>query len=302
MNVLLYLLVVVIWGTTWIAIFLQQGPVPAPVSIFWRFALASVTLLVVLGLTGRLRRLARRDHLFCLIQGCCVFCFNFWCFYTAAAWINTGLESVIFSMAVLFNAINSFIFFRQQPPARFWFAALLGFIGIVTLFWDDLQASGMSRELLMGVGLSALGTYGFSLGNMLSIRHQRRGLETLTTNSWAMLYGTLVMGVIALVRGDSFMPQWTVSYLGALLYLALFGSVIAFGAYFTLVGRIGPANAAYSTLLFPLVALTISTFYEGYFWHANAVFGLALILAGNLVMFAKPATWFKRRAFTKTAA
>ncbi|WP_434641410.1 DMT family transporter [Klebsiella sp. I138] len=295
MNAILYGLVVVIWGTTWIAIFLQQGPVSAPVSIFWRFAVASVTMLAILLATRRLRPLALRDHLFCVIQGCCVFCFNFWCFYTAAAHINTGLESVIFSMAVLFNAINGFIFFRQQPPARFWLAAALGLAGIVTLFWDDLLSNGLNASLLWGIGLSALGTYGFSLGNMLSMRHQRRGLETLTTNSWAMLYGTLVMGAIALVRGDDFTPQWTLSYMGALLYLALFGSVIAFGAYFTLVGRIGAGKAAYSTLLFPLVALTISTFYEGYVWHSNAVIGLALILVGNLVMFARPEQWFLRR-------
>lgn len=288
-------LVVVIWGTTWIAIFLQQGPVSAPVSIFWRFAVASVTMLAILLATRRLRPLALRDHLFCVLQGCCVFCFNFWCFYTAAAHINTGLESVIFSMAVLFNAINGFIFFRQQPPARFWLAAALGLVGIITLFWDDLLRNGLNASLLWGIGLSALGTYGFSLGNMLSMRHQRRGLETLTTNSWAMLYGTLVMGAIALVRGDDFTPQWTLSYMGALLYLALFGSVIAFGAYFTLVGRIGAGKAAYSTLLFPLVALTISTFYEGYVWHSNAVIGLALILVGNLVMFARPEQWFLRR-------
>ncbi|CCI77199.1 unnamed protein product [Klebsiella pneumoniae subsp. rhinoscleromatis SB3432] len=120
MNALLYALVVVIWGTTWIAIFLQQGPVAAPVSIFWRFAVASITMLAILLVTRRLRPLGAKDHLCCLLQGCCVFCFNFWCFYTAAAWINTGLESVIFSMAVLFNAINSFLFFRQQPPGRFW--------------------------------------------------------------------------------------------------------------------------------------------------------------------------------------
>ncbi|MDR3103125.1 MAG: DMT family transporter [Yokenella regensburgei] len=301
MNALLYVLVVVIWGTTWIAIFLQQGPVPAPVSIFWRFAVASITLMAVLLVMRRLRRLTFRDHLFCMVQGCCVFCFNFWCFYTAAAYINTGLESVIFSMAVLFNAINSFIFFRQQPPGRFYLAALLGLLGIVTLFWDDLLASGLNASLLLGIGLSALGTYGFSLGNMLSLRHQRRGLETLTTNSWAMLYGTIVMGAIALVRGDSFMPEFTISYMGALFYLALFGSVIAFGAYFTLVGRIGASNAAYSTLLFPLVALTISTFYEGYVWHINAVAGLALILLGNLVMFAKPETWFRGRAVRNAA-
>ncbi|MDU1107599.1 MAG: EamA family transporter, partial [Enterobacter sp.] len=118
MNALLYGLVVVIWGTTWIAIFLQQGPVAAPVSIFWRFAVASLTMMVVLIALRRLRKLALRDHLFCMLQGCCVFCFNFWCFYAAASHINTGLESVIFSMAVLYNAINSFIFFGQRPPAR----------------------------------------------------------------------------------------------------------------------------------------------------------------------------------------
>lgn len=302
MNALLYILVVAIWGTTWIAIFLQQGPVPATVSIFWRFAIASVTMLTILLLTRRLRRLALRDHLFCILQGCCVFGFNFWCFYTAASWINTGLESVIFSMAVLFNAINSFLFFRQTPPGRFYLAALLGLVGIITLFWDDLQLSGLSSTMLPGILLSALGTYGFSLGNMLSIRHQRRGLETLTTNSWAMLYGTLIIGLIALLRGDNFTPQWTTSYLGALFYLAIFGSVIAFGAYFTLVGRIGASNAAYSTLLFPLVALTLSTIYEGYQWHANAIIGLVLILVGNLVMFARvPAGFIKPRLKMKRA-
>ncbi|CAH6636990.1 DMT family transporter [Pseudocitrobacter vendiensis] len=294
MNALLYILVVAIWGTTWIAIFLQQGPVPATVSIFWRFAIASVTMLTILLLTRRLRRLALRDHLFCILQGCCVFGFNFWCFYTAASWINTGLESVIFSMAVLFNAINSFLFFRQTPPGRFFLAALLGLVGIITLFWDDLQVSGLSSTMLPGILLSALGTYGFSLGNMLSIRHQRRGLETLTTNGWAMLYGTLIIGAIALLRGESFTPQWTMSYLGALFYLAIFGSVIAFGAYFTLVGRIGASNAAYSTLLFPLVALTLSTLYEGYQWHVNAIIGLVLILVGNLVMFARIPAWLLR--------
>lgn len=295
MNAFLYCLVVVIWGTTWIAIFLQQGTVPAPVSIFWRFALATLTIMAALVLLRRLRKLAARDHLFCLLQGCCVFGFNFLCFYTAAAWINTGLESVIFSMAVLFNAVNGFLFFGHRPPARFYPAALLGMCGIVTLFWDDLQASGLSSTLLMGIGLSALGTYGFSLGNMISQRHQRNGLETMTTNAWAMLYGTLIMGAIALVRGDSFIPEWTLSYLGALVYLALFGSVIAFGAYFTLIGRIGASNAAYSTLLFPLVALTISTFYEGYVWHINGIIGLLLILTGNLVMFSRPGKGLLRR-------
>lgn len=85
MNALLYTLVVAIWGTTWIGIYLQQGPVPAPVSIFWRFAVASAVMMLALVALRRLRKMALRDHLFCVLQGCCVFAFNFWCFYTAAA-------------------------------------------------------------------------------------------------------------------------------------------------------------------------------------------------------------------------
>lgn len=295
MNALLYILVVVIWGTTWIAIYMQQGVVSVPVSIFWRFAVAAVVMLVVLLALGRLKRIGLKDHLFCVLQGACVFGFNFFCFYHAAAYISSGLESVIFSMAVLFNAFNNFLFFRKKPSPRVLPAAALGIAGIVALFWHDLAATQMAPSLLIGIGLSALGTFGFSLGNMISARHQGRGLETLSTNTYAMFYGTAIMGVVALASGESFMPDFTVRYIGSLLYLAIFGSVIAFGAYFTLVGRIGASQAAYSTLLFPLVALTLSTLYEGYVWHANAVLGLVMILLGNLVMFAKPEQWLPWR-------
>lgn len=301
MNTLLYTLVVAIWGTTWIGIYLQQGSVPAPVSIFWRFAVASAVMMLALITLRRLRKMALQDHFFCVLQGCCVFAFNFWCFYTAASWISSGLESVIFSMAVLFNAINNFLFFGQRPPARFYVAAGMGLLGIVTLFWHDLTASVLSTTLLLGIGLSALGTYGFSLGNMISLRHQRKGLDVMTTNAWAMTWGTLVMGSIALIRSDAFTPEWTTSYLGALFYLAIFGSVIGFGAYFTLVGRIGPGKAAYSTLLFPLVALTLSTLYEGYIWNVNTVAGLTLILLGNMVMFSRPENGFKGRWLRRKA-
>ncbi len=189
MNALLYGLVVVIWGYHMDCNLFTTGPRRrAGIDFSGVFAVASVTMLTILLITRRLRPLAMRDHLFCMLQGCCVFCFNFWCFYTAAAHINTGLESVIFSMAVLFNAINSFIFL---PPAAagplFGWQRRWGSQGIVTLFWDDLLANGLNASLLWGIGLSAHGNVRFfSLGNMLSIRHQRRGLETLTTNSWAM--------------------------------------------------------------------------------------------------------------------
>ncbi|MFV8799089.1 DMT family transporter [Yersinia sp. LJYL362] len=302
MNALLYLLVVLIWGTTWIAITLQQqGSVAITVSIFYRFALAAGVMMIILLLVRRLRHLALRDHLFCVAQGFCVFAFNFYCFYHAAAYISSGLESVIFSMAVLFNAINGMIFFRQRLSPNLLPASMLGMIGIVALFWQDLTAAQIAPELLKGIGLSLLGTYGFSLGNMISSRHQRRGLDILSTNAYAMTYGAVLMGLFSLIQHHSFTIELTSSYLGSLLYLAIFGSVIAFAAYFSLIGRIGASGAAYSTLLFPLVALTISTFYEGYHWHLNAIIGLLLILFGNLVMFSKPGwvqSWIKRASFS----
>ncbi|MEG3131194.1 EamA family transporter [Pantoea cypripedii] len=289
MNLMLYLAVVMIWGTTWIAIFLQQESANTPVfvAVFWRFLLASLVMLVILKLIRRLKKLDAQDHLFCLLQGCCVFGFNFVCFYHAAAWISSGLESVIFSMAVLYNALNSWIFFRQRPSFRLLPAAMLGLGGIVALFWGDIRAAHPAPQLLWGVGLSALGTLGFSFGNMISTRHQRRQRDVLTTNSYAMLYGALIMAVLALLNGDSLAPAFNLQWLGAMSYLAIFGSVLGFGAYFTLVGRIGASQAAYSTLLFPLVALTLSTLYEGYQWHSNAIVGLVMILAGNMVMFAR---------------
>ncbi|OVZ91199.1 EamA family transporter [Yersinia frederiksenii] len=298
MSALLYFLVVLIWGTTWIAITLQQqGDVAITVSIFYRFALAAGVMMLVLLLARRLRPLAMRDHLFCVAQGFCVFAFNFYCFYHAAAYISSGLESVIFSMAVLFNAINGMIFFRQRLSPNLLPASILGMIGIVALFWQDLTAAQIAPELLKGIGLSLLGTYGFSLGNMISSRHQRRGLDILSTNAYAMTYGAILMGVFSLTQHQPFTIELTSRYLGSLLYLAIFGSVIAFAAYFSLIGRIGASGAAYSTLLFPLVALSISTLYEDYHWHLNAIIGLLLILLGNLVMFSRAGmvqSWFKR--------
>ncbi|HCG3426606.1 TPA: DMT family transporter, partial [Acinetobacter baumannii] len=186
MNILLYVAVVLIWGTTWIGIAVQSHYATPVVAILWRFSISALLLWVVLLFSGKLQRIALKDHLFCMLQGLCVFGLNFICFYTAVKYVNSGLESVIFSMAVFFNAINALIFFKQKPSPNFAPAALLGLSGIVLLFWHDLINSQFNAQLLMGIGLCAIGTYGFSLGNMISVRHQKRGLNIFSTNCYAM--------------------------------------------------------------------------------------------------------------------
>lgn len=288
MNLILYAVTVLIWGTTWIAIAFQLGEVPVMVSVFYRFALAAGVLLLWLLASGRLHRLGARDHLFCALQGLCVFCLNFHLFYTATAYVTSGLNAVVFSMAVLFNAVNGVLFFRQAITPRLLAAAALGLAGMLCLFWPDIRSEGLDTGVLFGLGCALLGTYGFSLGNMLSLRHQRRGLDLLSTNAYAMGYGALIMLALVLASGAPFAVDLSPTYLGALFYLAIFGSVIGFGTYFALVGRIGAGPAAYATLLFPLVALGISTLVEGYRWTPPALIGLATILAGNAVMFYRP--------------
>ncbi|WP_375737452.1 DMT family transporter [Pseudomonas boanensis] len=288
MNLSLYLLTVVIWGTTWIAIKLQMGEVAIPVSIAYRFGLAAVVLFAILLLSRRLQKLDGRAQMICLAQGLCLFCVNFLCFYTASQWIPSGLIAVVFSTATLWNALNARIFFGQRIAPNVLAGGGLGLAGLALLFWPELSGHTASRETLMGLGLALLGTLCFSAGNILSSLQQKVGLKPLTTNAWGMLYGTLLLCAWCLVSGTPFAMEWNTRYVGSLLYLAIPGSVIGFTAYLTLVGRMGPERAAYCTVLFPVVALNISAFVEGYEWTAPALFGLLLVMAGNLLVFRKP--------------
>lgn len=293
MNLSLYLLTVLIWGTTWIALKLQLGVVEIPVSIVYRFGLAALVLFAILLATRRLQVMNRRGHFICVAQGLCLFCVNFMCFLTASQWIPTGLLAVVFSTASLWNALNARIFFGQRITPNVIGAGALGFLGLGLLFWPELSAHDASPQTLLGLGLGLLGTLCFSAGNMLSSVQQKAGLRPLTTNAWGMLYGALLLTGYCLLRGTPFGMEWSLRYVGSLLYLVIPGSVIGFTAYLTLVGRMGADRAAYCTVLFPVVALNVSAYAEGYQWTAQALGGLVLVMLGNVLVFRKgsrPAT------------
>lgn len=292
-NLFLYLLTVLIWGTTWIAIKLQLGTVAIPVSIFYRFALASFVIFALLLLSCTLQRLDRRGHFMCMGQGLCLFCLNFLCFYTATQWIPSGLVSVVFSAATLWNALNARLWFGARVAPRVMVAGVIGLGGLILLFWPELASHGASRDTLLGLGFALLGTFCFSTGNMLSSLQQRAGIRPLTGNAYSMFYGASFLLLGCLVFGVPFTFDASPTYVGALLYLAIPGSVIGFTAYLTLVGRMGPARAAYCTVLFPVVALSISMFAEDYQWTLWTALGLVCVMLGNLLVFTQW-TPFKR--------
>lgn len=283
-NFLLFFSTVLIWGTTWIAIALQVGPVPVLVSVFYRFATAALLLVAALVLTGRLTWPAMKHHPFIAAQALCLFCCNFICFYQASHYIPSGLISVIFSLATIYNVFNARLFFGDGISPRALLATALGASGLVLLFGPDIAASS-NPEAWKGMGLAALGTLFFSLGNMASRRNSASGVAPVIANAWGMSYGALLLLFLIAVIGTPIVLPPNPTYLAAMLYLAAIGSVVGFTTYLMLVSRMGSQKAAYATVLFPVVALTLSTFYEDYHWTIAAMLGLALTLAGNVVMF-----------------
>jgi drug/metabolite transporter (DMT)-like permease len=286
MTLMLFVATVLIWGTTWIAISFQLGPVPVLASVFYRFALAAVLMLPALALTGRLTAVPWRQHRFIVLQGICLFSLNFICFYNATRFIPSGLVSVIFSLATIYNAVNARLIFGDTIRPRALLATGLGAAGLGLLFAPDLIGHQVNGDTLRGIGLAALGTLFFSLGNMVSRRNSAAGIPPLTANAWGMGYGALILLAIVVVTGTPLPPPPDLRYWGALAYLSVFGSIVGFTTYLMLVARIGTGRAAYATVMFPVIALIASSLYEGFVWTPLALAGLGLTLAGNAVMFA----------------
>jgi drug/metabolite transporter (DMT)-like permease len=296
MNLFLYALTVLIWGTTWIAIKWQLGVVPPPVSIAWRFGLAALILFALLRIMRRPIWPPRAAWRFLVAQGLALFCCNFLCFYYAEQVVPSGLVAVIFSIAPLLNSINGRLFMGRPLQPTVIVGALLGLTGILCLFVPQMAGHLGDRTAWLGLAIALLGTLCFSTGSLLSSRMQSMGLHPLVTNSWAMLIGASILTVGSAFAGLPFSVEPDARYLGALAYLAVFGSVVGFTAYLMLVGRMGPERAAYCTVLFPIVALAVSTVFEGYHWTVLAVVGLVLVVAGNLVAFDLTRRLFARRA------
>lgn len=286
MTMSLYALVVLIWGSTWIALKMQLGFVPVEISIIYRFGLAALALFAWLLLTRQWRVPRGAAVPRVLGQGLCLFSLNFVCFMHASETLASGLAAVVFSSASIWNALLARLLYGRRLAPHVLAGSLLGLAGLTALFWPELAHGNHASwpGLLWAVG----GTLCFSCGNMLSASLQQLGYKPLHTNAWGMLAGTLLLAAYALIAGLpwTFEPSWR--YAGALAYLAIPGSVIAFTAYLTLVGRLGPEKAAYATVLFPIVALNISAAAEGYQWTPLGMLGLALVMGGNVLVFHPP--------------
>ena len=282
-NLMLYCFTVLIWGTTWLAIKFQLE-VDAMVSVTYRFSIASLILLLFCKWRGLNLKFSLKDHFFLALLGTFLFSFNYLLVYIAEIHLTSGLVAVVFSSIVFFNAINSYLILRSTITFNMILGAVIGIMGIMLVFEKEILSFELSDDSVFGLMMAFSSAFIASLGNITAEYNQKRHLPVIQTNAISMVYGAAIMLTLTLVSGRSFTLPVSVSYLGSLLYLAVFGSVVAFGLYLTLLGRIGSAKAVYAMMLIPLVALIISTFFEDYSWSGGAVIGLVLVMAGNIIL------------------
>ena len=296
----LYISTVLIWGSTWYAITLQLGVVDPVVSVAYRFAMAAIILMAWCIAHGKDLRYSARDHVWMAAQGLFLFCANYALFYIATGYVTSGLVAVVFSTIAAWNLLFARLFFGAAVSWRVLAGAILGIFGLALVFWPeisgDVGALGLSDDAALGMVLCVIATLLASLGHMTSARNQLRGLPVLQTNAYGMAYGAVFTAAFAAYTGRAFVWDPSFDYLWSLLYLSVFGSILAFGAYLTLLGRIGAGRAAYAAVLFPIVALSMSMVLEGYDFTVLAAMGAGLVLAGNVLVLAKAKhfSWLRR--------
>lgn len=276
------MLTVLIWGSTWLAIEFQLGVVAPEVSLVYRYGGASVLLFAWCRYRGLGLRFAARDHIRFLLLGILLFGINYIIAYRAQLYITSALTAIAFSTMVWMNIINARWIFGVRAGGRVLIGALLGVLGIVILFAPQIGELSFSDHVFFGSFLAFLSAFLASFGNMVSQASQKAKLPVVQSNAWGMFYGALFTAVLALVTGQNFDFEWTVAYVSSLLYLTVFGSIIAFGAYLTLLGRIGAHKAGYAMVMFPVVAIVLSALFEGLEVDASIIGGALLVIIGNV--------------------
>lgn len=283
-DYVLYSALVLSWSASWYALALQVGTVPIQTSLFWRFAIAAVIMWGWVIIARAPRRFPWQLHMAFAGMGLFIFCMNFMLFYYGSAYLISGLLSVVFSLASVINLALGFVLARRVPHLRVLAGALVGIVGIAMMFWPEVAEQSWTGRGAIGLALCVAGTFCFCIGSQISAALQQRKIPVLSASAWGMSYGATFSALMTFSLGHSLAIEWSPVYLSSLLFLAVVSSVIAFWAYLTLVGRIGAGRSGYATVMFPVLALVISSILEGYTFPAIAVAGLMLVISGNVLV------------------
>lgn len=217
-----------------------------------------------------------------------MFSVNYMLTYIAEGMISSAMVAVTFTLLLYYNILGTWILFKTPIKKNVIIGSLTGGLGIFLIFLHEILNFVPGSKTIWGLVIGAVATIFASIGNLISYVHRKEMIPVMSSNAYGMLYGSCFTLIVALLFQESFATDWTPKYIASLLYLAVFGSVIAFGAYLSLVSRIGAERAAYISVLNPVLALILSSFFENFQWTWEVALGIALCLAGNILTLQKP--------------
>ena len=282
-NLQLFFVSVAIWGSTWLAIKFQLGRVAPEASVFYRFLLGSLLIFAYC----RLRRMplaySARQHLWIALFGVFMFSVSYICVYYAERYVVSGLVAVGYSASPLLGMLGMRLFFATPVTRRVLAGSLLGMVGITLVFWPEFSHLKSDGNTALGALFTVIAVVVSALGAMVAHRNQPH-VPLWQGMAWGMLYGSLFSLGVALFLGKPLEFEATPAYVLSLLYLTILGSIIAFGAYLTLLKRVGAARAGYTGVMIPIVALVVSAAFEGFRWHVLTWVGIAVSVAGNILV------------------
>jgi drug/metabolite transporter (DMT)-like permease len=277
-----------VWGSTWIVIRDQIGTVPPQWSVAYRFTLAAVAMALVAKWKGQSLKMDRGGLFAALVLGISQFSVNFNSVYMAERFITSGVVATVFALLLIPNSLLAWAFLGQKPNARFLGAGLVAIAGVALLFVNELRSSPLTnREIAIGLAFTIAGLMGASSANVYQAGKEARRHPLLALLAWSMAIGAVIDICLAFAVAGPPVFEARLGYWVGVIYLALFGSVLCFALYFPVVRKIGPGKAAYSSVLVPIIAMSLSTIFENYHWSTLAVAGATLSLGGMLLALAR---------------
>ena len=270
-----------IWGSTWIVIRTQLGIVPAQWSVTYRFAIAAAAMAGLAVWKGESLELRRNGLKAAIFLGFTQFSINFNAVYLAERHITSGVVATVFALLLIPASLLGWAFLGHKPSRRFAWSSLVAVSGIVLLFVHEIREHQANvTQIAAGIGLSLVGMLGAAVANVGQARPEIRRFPLTAMLAWSMAAGALIDALIAFVMTGPPVFDMRPSYWLGVLYLALFASVLTFSLYYPVVRRIGPAKAAYSSVLVPIIAMAFSTWLENYRWTGLTIAGALLALGG----------------------
>ncbi|TCM43102.1 DMT family transporter [Novosphingobium sp. ST904] len=278
-----FLLVALIWGSTWFVITGQIGEVPASWSVAWRFVLATPAMFLVAVVTRKGLKLGKAGQILAFAVGAAQFCGNYNFVYRAEMHLTSGIVAVMIGLLLVPNAILARVLLKQPVTWRFAIGSLIAIGGLALLLLHEAHEAPLGGKVLLGTVFASIAMMCASVSNVIQANETGKALPMASLLAWAMLYGTICDLVVAYVlAGPPVIPTEPAYWLGT-AYLAILGSVVTFPLYYTLIRQLGAGKAAYNGVAVIIIAMFISTLFEGYRWSPLAISGAVLATVGLVV-------------------